>query len=102
MEPDGLDQVYQHFTIFNHVRLLSSDPLFLSENDGFTVQTAHTALSDMWQKYSEETKNTFLRWDQALADWFAIQFRRFDTLIHHYQKQMLAQERKSGMEGSVC
>lgn len=29
VEPNGLDLVRQRFTTFNHLRLLSSDPLFL-------------------------------------------------------------------------
>lgn len=41
----------------------------------------------MRQKYSDETRNTLLQWDQLLADWFAAELKRFDKLILRYQSQ---------------
>lgn len=87
VEPDGLDLVRQRFTTLNHLRLLSSDPLFLSQSNHFCVQTAHFALTEMRQKYYDETGNTLLLWDRLLADWFAAEIKRFDKLILHYQSQ---------------
>lgn len=87
VEPNRLHQVNRCFTILNNLRLLSSDPLFLSDDNRFSVQTACTALSDMKQKYCDEINNALLRWDQRLADWFAVEVQRFDKLILHYRKQ---------------
>lgn len=63
MELDGLDLVRRRFNTFSHLRLLSSDPLSHSESNRFCVHAAYSALTNMRQKYYDETRNTLLRWE---------------------------------------
>ncbi|KAJ5882812.1 uncharacterized protein N7473_011074 [Penicillium subrubescens] len=87
VEPYGIHRVNQRFTNLTHLRLLSSDPLFSSEESHTYAQTSLEAVVRIRQQYCNERNNSLLLWDQRLATWFITSFNRFDTLIVHYQKQ---------------
>lgn len=87
VEPHGVEQVNQHFTNLSCSRFSKLDLLFAPEPGHRQAETPFCILTQIREKYCNETNNPLLLWDTRLADWFATEIKRLDKLLDYYRSQ---------------